>query len=33
VDEFSRTAKAALHDDQNLIYPGIAEQFTAAAVS
>ena len=33
VDEFSRIAKASLHDDQNLIYPGIADQFTAAAVS
>jgi NAD(P)-dependent dehydrogenase (short-subunit alcohol dehydrogenase family) len=30
VDDFSRTIKAGLHDDQNLIYPGIAEQFTAA---
>ena len=32
VDEFSRGAKAGLHDDQNLIYPGIAEQFNAAMV-
>ena len=32
VDEFSQTVKAGLHDDQNLIYPGIADQFNAAAV-
>jgi NAD(P)-dependent dehydrogenase (short-subunit alcohol dehydrogenase family) len=32
VDEFSRSAKAGLHDDQNLIYPSIADQFNAAAV-
>jgi NAD(P)-dependent dehydrogenase (short-subunit alcohol dehydrogenase family) len=32
VDEFSRGAKASLHDDQNLIYPGIADQFNAAMV-
>jgi NAD(P)-dependent dehydrogenase (short-subunit alcohol dehydrogenase family) len=32
VDEFSRGAKAGLHDDQRLIYPGIAEQFNAAVV-
>lgn len=32
VDEFSRTVKAGLHDDQRLIYPGIAEQFNAAVV-
>ena len=31
VDEFSRNAKAGLADDQNLIYPGIREQFEAAA--
>ena len=31
VDEFSRTVKAALHDDLNLIYPGIEAQFEAAA--
>ena len=31
VDEFSRNVKAALHDDLNLIYPGIAAQFEAAA--
>lgn len=30
VDDFSRTVKAGLHDDQNLIYPGIADQFSAA---
>jgi len=29
VDEVSRTAKAALHDDQTLIYPGIAAEFEA----
>lgn len=33
VDEFSRTVKANLHDDQQLIYPGVADQFNAAAVS
>jgi NAD(P)-dependent dehydrogenase (short-subunit alcohol dehydrogenase family) len=32
VDELSRTVKAGLHDDQNLIYPGLADQFNAAAV-
>jgi NAD(P)-dependent dehydrogenase (short-subunit alcohol dehydrogenase family) len=32
VDEFSRGAKASLHDDQNLIYPGVADQFNAAMV-
>lgn len=32
VDEFSRSVKAGLHDDQRLIYPGIAEQFNAAVV-
>lgn len=31
VDEFSRTVKAALHDDLNLIYPGIEAEFEAAA--
>ena len=31
VDEFSRTVKAALHDDLKLIYPGIQAQFEAAA--
>jgi NAD(P)-dependent dehydrogenase (short-subunit alcohol dehydrogenase family) len=30
VDERSRMVKAALHDDQNLIYPGLEEQFAAA---
>jgi NAD(P)-dependent dehydrogenase (short-subunit alcohol dehydrogenase family) len=30
VDEFSRSVKAALHDDLNLIYPGIEAQFEAA---
>jgi NAD(P)-dependent dehydrogenase (short-subunit alcohol dehydrogenase family) len=33
VDDLSRGVKANLHDDQNLIYPGIADQFHAAAVS
>lgn len=33
VDEFSRGVKAALPDDQNLIYPAIADQFNAAGVS
>jgi NAD(P)-dependent dehydrogenase (short-subunit alcohol dehydrogenase family) len=32
VDDFSQTVKANLGDDQNLIYPGIADQFNAAAV-
>ena len=31
VDELSRTVKAGLHDDQNLIYPGVADQFNAVA--
>jgi NAD(P)-dependent dehydrogenase (short-subunit alcohol dehydrogenase family) len=31
VDEFSRTVKAALHDDLNLLYPAIEAQFEAAA--
>ena len=31
VDEFSRTIKAGLADDQNLIYPGIREQFAGAS--
>jgi NAD(P)-dependent dehydrogenase (short-subunit alcohol dehydrogenase family) len=31
VDEFSRDVKAALHDDHNLIYPGVVAQFEAAA--
>jgi NAD(P)-dependent dehydrogenase (short-subunit alcohol dehydrogenase family) len=31
VDEVSRTVKAALHDDLNLIYPRIEAQFEAAA--
>lgn len=29
VDEFSRTVKAALHDDQNLLYPALEEQYAA----
>ncbi len=32
VDELSRGVKASLHDDQNLIYPGIADEFNAPAV-
>jgi hypothetical protein len=32
VDDFSRYIKANLHDDLNLIYPVIAEQFNATAV-
>jgi NAD(P)-dependent dehydrogenase (short-subunit alcohol dehydrogenase family) len=31
VDELSRSVKAGLHDDQNLIYPGIADQFNTVA--
>jgi NAD(P)-dependent dehydrogenase (short-subunit alcohol dehydrogenase family) len=30
VDDFSRSVKAALADDQNLLYPGIEEEFNAA---
>jgi len=30
VDEFSRTIKAGLHNDQQLLYPGIQAQFDAA---
>lgn len=30
VDEFSRTVKAGLHDDQRLIYPAIEAEFDAA---
>ena len=30
VDEFSRTVKAGLHDDQQLIYPAIEAEFAAA---
>jgi NAD(P)-dependent dehydrogenase (short-subunit alcohol dehydrogenase family) len=29
VDDFSRAVKSALHDDHNLIYPGIAEGYNA----
>ena len=29
VDAFSRAIKSALHDDHNLLYAGIAEQFNA----
>jgi NAD(P)-dependent dehydrogenase (short-subunit alcohol dehydrogenase family) len=32
VDEFSRSIKAGLADDQNLIYPAIRDQFVGAAV-
>jgi NAD(P)-dependent dehydrogenase (short-subunit alcohol dehydrogenase family) len=32
VDEFSRNVKAGLHDDMNLVYPGVEAQFAAAAV-
>ena len=31
VDEFSRSVKAALHDDLNLLYPAIEAEFEAAA--
>jgi NAD(P)-dependent dehydrogenase (short-subunit alcohol dehydrogenase family) len=31
VDEWSRSIKAALHDDLNLIYPALEAQFAAAA--
>ena len=30
VDDFSRTIKAGLHDDQQLIHPGVDAQFDAA---
>jgi NAD(P)-dependent dehydrogenase (short-subunit alcohol dehydrogenase family) len=33
VDEFSRTIKAGLADDQNLIYPGVRDQFAGLAAS
>jgi NAD(P)-dependent dehydrogenase (short-subunit alcohol dehydrogenase family) len=33
VDELARTVKANLSDDQNLIYPGLREQFAAAVGS
>ena len=33
VDELSRGAKSALHDDLNLIYPMIEQQFAAASAS
>jgi hypothetical protein len=32
VDDLARNVKAGLPDDQNLIYPGVAEQFNALAV-
>ncbi len=33
VDDLSRQIKAGLGDDQNLIYPGIRDQFAAAATA
>jgi NAD(P)-dependent dehydrogenase (short-subunit alcohol dehydrogenase family) len=33
VDDVSRSVKAGLHDDLNLIYPGVEEQFNATAVA
>ena len=30
VDDLARTVKAGLSDDQNLIYPGLREQFAGA---
>ena len=33
VDDVSRTIKASLSDDLNLIYPGIEEQFNAQAAA
>jgi NAD(P)-dependent dehydrogenase (short-subunit alcohol dehydrogenase family) len=33
VDEFSAGVKAGLSDDQNLLYPGIEEQFNAAVAT
>jgi short-subunit dehydrogenase len=33
VDDLSANVKASLHDDLNLLYPAIEEQFNAAAVS
>ncbi|MEA2167326.1 MAG: hypothetical protein QOF76_626 [Solirubrobacteraceae bacterium] len=33
VDEWSRGVKAALSDDQNLIYPAITEQFSSAVAA
>jgi NAD(P)-dependent dehydrogenase (short-subunit alcohol dehydrogenase family) len=33
VDQQSRDVKAALSDDQRLIYPGVEEQFAAAAAA
>jgi hypothetical protein len=29
VDEFSRSVKAALHDDLNLLYPALQAQYAA----
>jgi short-subunit dehydrogenase len=33
VDDLSANVKASLHDDLNLLYPAIEDQFNAAAVS
>jgi NAD(P)-dependent dehydrogenase (short-subunit alcohol dehydrogenase family) len=33
VDDFSRTVKSNLHDDQTLIYPGIREEWVARAAA
>jgi short-subunit dehydrogenase len=33
VDDFSRAVKADLHDDRNLIYPGISAQFNATVAA
>ena len=33
VDELTRGVKSALHDDDNLLYPALEEQFAAAATS
>jgi hypothetical protein len=31
VDELTRGVKSALHDDHNLLYPALEDQFAAAA--
>jgi NAD(P)-dependent dehydrogenase (short-subunit alcohol dehydrogenase family) len=33
VDEFARNVKAALHDDQALLYPGVEEEFAKLVVA
>ena len=33
IDELSRSVKSALHDDQNLLYPGIEAEFVAAVTA